>query len=94
MEAAYGAGRAGAPFDPVAFIKKPQVIVRLLSLVCIDYMIMFCSSLKAVTEKYRAIYRSISILIWIFIIISISFSMWSFVSFIFVVVCIVVLTLS
>lgn len=30
---AYGAGPAGAPFNPVAFIKKPQVIVRLVALV-------------------------------------------------------------
>lgn len=30
---AYGAGRAGAPFNPVAFIKNPAVIVRLISLV-------------------------------------------------------------
>jgi len=30
---AYGAGRAGAPFNPVTFIKKPQVIVRLCALV-------------------------------------------------------------
>ena len=30
---AYGAGKAGAPFDPLAYIKKPQVILRLVSLV-------------------------------------------------------------
>ncbi|XP_048761010.1 synaptogyrin-3-like [Ostrea edulis] len=28
---AFGAGMAGAPFDPVQFIKKPQVILRLAS---------------------------------------------------------------
>ncbi|XP_070579896.1 synaptogyrin-2-like isoform X2 [Ptychodera flava] len=28
---AYGAGKAGAPFDPVAFIKKPAVILRIVS---------------------------------------------------------------
>jgi len=28
---AYGAGKAGGPFDPLAFIKKPQVILRLVS---------------------------------------------------------------
>lgn len=28
---AYGAGKAGAPFDPVTFIKKPQVILRIVS---------------------------------------------------------------
>lgn len=27
---AYGAGRAGVPFDPVSFLQKPQVILRLL----------------------------------------------------------------
>ncbi|XP_014671377.1 PREDICTED: synaptogyrin-2-like isoform X2 [Priapulus caudatus] len=30
---AYGAGPAGQPFDPLTFIKKPTVILRLLSLV-------------------------------------------------------------
>ena len=30
---AYGAGKAGAPFDPLSYIKKPQVILRLVSLV-------------------------------------------------------------
>ncbi|XP_046359609.1 synaptogyrin-2-like [Haliotis rufescens] len=29
---AYGAGKAGAPFDPLVYIKKPQVILRLVSL--------------------------------------------------------------
>ncbi|KAJ8318932.1 hypothetical protein KUTeg_004023 [Tegillarca granosa] len=28
---AYGAGKAGAPFDPMAFIKKPSVILRTVS---------------------------------------------------------------
>jgi len=28
---AYGAGLAGAGFDPVSFIKKPQVILRIVS---------------------------------------------------------------
>ena len=30
---AFGAGKAGGQFDPIAYIKKPQVILRLLSLV-------------------------------------------------------------
>ncbi|KAK3090293.1 hypothetical protein FSP39_010693 [Pinctada imbricata] len=30
---AFGAGKAGAPFDPVEFIKKPQVILRIASTV-------------------------------------------------------------
>ena len=29
---AYGAGRAGAPFNPISYIKRPEVIVRLISL--------------------------------------------------------------
>ncbi|XP_041362528.1 synaptogyrin-2-like [Gigantopelta aegis] len=29
---AYGAGKAGGPFDPIEYIKKPQVILRLISL--------------------------------------------------------------
>lgn len=28
---AYGAGKAGGPFDPIAFVKKPQVILRAVS---------------------------------------------------------------
>lgn len=28
---AFGAGRAGSAFDPIEFIKKPQVIVRLVA---------------------------------------------------------------
>ena len=32
---AYGAGKAGGPFDPLAFAKKPQVILRAVSLVSI-----------------------------------------------------------
>lgn len=33
---AYGAGKAGAPFDPIAFVKKPQVILRLCSMVSVS----------------------------------------------------------
>lgn len=29
---AYGGGKAGAPFDPIAFVQRPQVILRALSL--------------------------------------------------------------
>lgn len=32
-EGAYGSGMAGGPFDPIAFIKKPQVILRILGIV-------------------------------------------------------------
>ena len=38
-EGAYGGGLAGAPFDPVGFIKKPQVILRVISLVIIFIII-------------------------------------------------------
>lgn len=31
---AYGAGMAGVAFDPVSFIKRPQVILRIVSWVC------------------------------------------------------------
>ena len=31
---AYGGGMAGNRFDPLSFIKKPQVIFRLASTVC------------------------------------------------------------
>lgn len=32
--AAFGAGKAGAPFDPIAFVTRPQVILRFLCWVC------------------------------------------------------------
>jgi hypothetical protein len=32
-DGAYGSGMAGTPFDPLGFIKKPQVILRIVSLV-------------------------------------------------------------
>lgn len=31
---AYGAGRAGERFDLIEFIKRPQVILRILAFVC------------------------------------------------------------
>jgi hypothetical protein len=31
---AFGAGRAGSAFDPIEFIKKPQVILRVVAWVC------------------------------------------------------------
>ncbi|XP_017755622.1 PREDICTED: synaptogyrin-1-like [Eufriesea mexicana] len=31
---AYGGGKAGAPFDPIAFIQRPQVILRAVCLTC------------------------------------------------------------
>lgn len=30
---AYGGGKAGAPFDPIAFVQRPQVILRAICLV-------------------------------------------------------------
>ena len=32
---AFGAGKAGGQFDPIAYFKKPQVILRAVSLVSI-----------------------------------------------------------
>ena len=32
---AFGGSRVGAPFDPIAFIKKPIVLLRLAALVSI-----------------------------------------------------------
>lgn len=32
-DGAYGGGMAGGPFDPVGFIKKPQVILRIITIV-------------------------------------------------------------
>lgn len=31
---AYGGGKAGGAFDPVAFIRRPQVILRVVCWVC------------------------------------------------------------
>lgn len=36
-EGAYGGGMSGAPFDPISFIKKPQVILRIVTLVSCYY---------------------------------------------------------
>ena len=33
---AYGAGKAGGPFDPLTFIRKPSVILRAVSWVSVD----------------------------------------------------------
>ena len=30
-EGAYGSGKAGVAFDPIVYVKKPQVILRLIS---------------------------------------------------------------
>lgn len=34
--AAYGAGKAGATFDPMTFVKKPQVVLKLMCFVSYD----------------------------------------------------------
>lgn len=47
---AYGAGRAGAPFNPVTFIKKPEVIVRLIALVRFN-------SLNVVLAETKSLYK-------------------------------------
>lgn len=46
---AFGAAKAGMPFDPLVFIKKPQVILRLVSLVSSIYDSIFNFSLKRVS---------------------------------------------
>jgi hypothetical protein len=38
---AFGAGRAGSVFDPIEFIKKPQVILRLVAWVYNSYFFHF-----------------------------------------------------
>ena len=38
---AYGSGMAGGSFDPVAFIKRPQVILRIVSWVGIGLFRLF-----------------------------------------------------
>ncbi|XP_071869590.1 synaptogyrin [Bombus fervidus] len=47
---AYGGGKAGAPFDPIAFIQRPQVILRA---VCLLFAIIVfgCISNKGYIEK-------------------------------------------
>jgi len=35
---AFGAGRAGSTFDPIEFIKKPQVILRVVAWVYNSYL--------------------------------------------------------
>lgn len=32
---AYGGGKAGATFDPITFVQRPQVLLRALCWVCI-----------------------------------------------------------
>lgn len=32
---AYGGGKAGATFDPIQFVRRPQVVLRALCWVCI-----------------------------------------------------------
>lgn len=46
---AYGGGKAGAPFDPIAFIQRPQVIIRALCLVRINCIDIF--SIVLLTEE-------------------------------------------
>ncbi|KAJ8681603.1 hypothetical protein QAD02_017395 [Eretmocerus hayati] len=46
---AYGAGRAGAAFDPLIFAQKPQVITRAVCLF-LSFIIWMCVSLKGYIE--------------------------------------------
>jgi hypothetical protein len=43
---AFGAGRAGSTFDPIEFIKKPQVILRIVAWVCNLSLFEFYSIIK------------------------------------------------
>lgn len=45
--AAYGGGMAGAAFDPLSFIKKPQVILRIINLV---FSVLVFGSIISVNE--------------------------------------------
>lgn len=36
---AYGGGKAGAPFDPIAFAQRPQVILKAVCLVSLTILI-------------------------------------------------------
>ncbi|CAF0796319.1 unnamed protein product [Brachionus calyciflorus] len=49
-DAAYGSGMAGAPFDPIGFIKKPQVILRIISLL-FSLIVSLCISTEDSYEK-------------------------------------------
>ncbi|XP_050391093.1 synaptogyrin-2 [Patella vulgata] len=49
---AYGAGKAGGAFDPVLYIKKPQVILRLVSLI-FSIVVFGCISSKAYNSKHQ-----------------------------------------
>jgi hypothetical protein len=43
MEGAFGAGKAGTDFNPVEFVQRPQVILRLLNIVSLfKELIFFC----------------------------------------------------
>ena len=42
MEGAFGAGKAGTDFNPVEFVQRPQVILRLLNIVSLSGFIFFC----------------------------------------------------
>lgn len=41
VDGAYGSGMAGAGFDPLGFIKKPQVILRVVSVVSRNLTILY-----------------------------------------------------
>ena len=55
---AFGAGKAGLPFDPIEFIKKPQVVLRIVSWVRVtfdknysDFINDFCIAVKSVVGR-------------------------------------------
>ena len=43
---AFGAGKAGGAFDPIEFIKRPQVILRCVSVVSFPLFITQCVYLQ------------------------------------------------
>lgn len=62
-EGAYGAGKAGAPFDPQAFVQKPTVIVRAVCWVCTIHPAIYRYMTQRSTHTHTAavIYLPISL---------------------------------
>lgn len=57
---AYGAGMAGGSFDPVSFIKRPQVILRIVSWVsfkfgCINFSCKVLFVIKHFITRYTVL---------------------------------------
>ncbi|XP_015601717.1 synaptogyrin [Cephus cinctus] len=52
---AYGGGKAGAPFDPIAFVQRPQVILRALCMLFAIIVFGSISSKGYITEEGKEI---------------------------------------